>query len=112
MDYLGETGIGHVYFEAKQQGFHLQNWPGFNAWCGDIDICGFKKAQSYYRDVVWGLSPLEIAVHSPVEKGKTEKVSFWGWPDEQTSWTWPGNEGKLMQVKVYSQGDKVQLLLN
>jgi len=62
--------------------------------------------------VVWGLSPIEIAVHAPIERSKTEKGSFWGWPDEQTSWTWPGNEGNLMQVKVYSLGDKVQLLLN
>jgi beta-galactosidase len=112
MDYLGETGIGHLYFSDKKENYFLQPWPWFNAWCGDIDICGFKKPQSFYRDVVWEQSQIEIAVHVPLEKGIKESVSFWGWPDEQSSWTWPGNEGKLMHVKVYSQAEKVQLFLN
>ena len=47
-----------------------------------------------------------------LKKGTKEKVSYWGWPDEQSSWTWPGNEGKIMQVKVYSPSEKVQLFLN
>jgi beta-galactosidase len=112
MDYLGETGIGHVYSGDRKEDYFLEPWPWFDAWCGDIDICGFKKPQSYFRDVVWGQSQIEIAVHSPYVNGKIEKVSFWGWPDEQTSWTWPGCEGKLMQVKVYSQAENVQLMLN
>ena len=28
------------------------------------------------------------------------------------SWTWPGQEGKDMQVEVYSGAEKVQLFLN
>jgi len=35
--------------------------PGTTSWCGDIDITGQKKAQSYFRDVVWGRSKLEMA---------------------------------------------------
>ena len=56
MDYLGETGIGQFISADKKEDYFLQPWPWYNAWCGDIDICGFKKPQSFYRDVVWGQS--------------------------------------------------------
>lgn len=109
MDYLGESGIGHVFFDKHE--FSMP-WPWYDSWCGDIDITGQKKAQSYYRDVVWKRSNLEMAVHSPVPAGKKEGVSGWGWPDEYQSWTWPGNEGKKLQVSVYSTCQEVRLELN
>jgi beta-galactosidase len=37
---------------------------------------------------------------------------MWGWSDELRSWTWPGLEGKPMQVRVYTSGDQVKLQLN
>lgn len=111
MDYFGEAGIGHAVLDNEKQSF-LRPWPWFNAYCGDIDVCGFKKPQSYFRDVVWGRSMLEMAVHAPIPQGRTEKISDWGWPDEQRSWTWPGQEGKPMQVTVYSSLETVRLELN
>ena len=36
----------------------------------------------------------------------------WGWPDVQASWTWPGLEGRELQVDVYSACDEIELLLN
>jgi len=113
MDYLGESGIGNsiLYKDTTDVGF-WREWPWFNAYCGDIDICGFKKPQSYFRDVVWHLSPLEMAVHVPIPQGYKERVSFWGWPDEQQSWTWPGHEGDTLQVSVYSHCEQVILELN
>ncbi len=113
MDYLGEAGIGNsiLYKDSTDVEF-MREWPWFNAYCGDIDICGFKKPQSCFRDVVWGASQLEMAVHAPVPKGYREKVSFWGWSDEQRSWTWPGHEGDSLQVNVYSRCDKIVLQLN
>ncbi|HJQ26939.1 MAG TPA: glycoside hydrolase family 2 TIM barrel-domain containing protein [Blastocatellia bacterium] len=111
MDYLGETGIGHVHLD-KQTSYELQTFPWFNAYCGDIDLIGGKKPQSYYRDVVWGNSVLEMAVQRPVPEGHKETVSAWGWSDELRSWTWPGAEGRPLKVRVYSRGDQVRLLLN
>jgi beta-galactosidase len=87
-------------------------FPWYNAWCGDIDILGNKKPQSYYRDVVWHRSPIAMAVHQPIPEGKKEAVSYWGWPDEMQSWTWPGIEGKHMQVRVFSRASMVRLYLN
>ncbi len=88
-------------------------WPAwFGAWCGDIDITGREKPQKLYRDVLWDISKLEINVHAPIPEGQTERVSMWGWPDEWPSWTWKGNEGKALQVRVFTKGDRVRLELN
>lgn len=111
MDYLGETGIGHTGLDSTP-GFQLQTFPWFNSWCGDIDLIGGKKPQSYFRDVVWNLSKMEMLVHKPVAGGHKEAVSAWGWPDEVHSYTFPGDEGKTMQVHVFTSYPKVRLLLN
>lgn len=111
MDYLGETGIGNRRL-SNEPGSFLMPWPWFNAWCGDLDICGFKKAQSYYRDVVWRSSDIELLVHTPIPDGLTEVVSAWGWPEQSKSWTWPGHEGRPVKVSVYSRCDKVRLERN
>lgn len=111
-DYLGESGIGRSYLEGEEIGF-LGRYPWHQAYCGDIDLAGFKRPQSYYRDVLWGNGePLYIAVHVPIPEGKVEKVSLWGWPDVWNSWTWPGQEGQLLQVQVYSAFERVELFLN
>lgn len=111
MDYLGESGIGHAVCDSAKDEFSMP-WPWFNSWCGDIDLIGNKKPQSYYRDVVWKRSQLEMAVHVPLPAGCKEKISYWGWPDEQQSWTWPGNEGRPLDVVVYSRSARVRLELN
>jgi beta-galactosidase len=111
MDYLGETGIGNTGLD-KPRSYQLQTFPWFNANCGDIDLIGGKKPQSYYRDVVWNRSQLQMLVHDPVPEGHTEQVSAWGWPDEYAHYTFPGSEGKSMQVHVYSRYDAVRLVQN
>jgi beta-galactosidase len=111
MDYLGETGIGHTALDSTP-GFLLQTFPWFNSFCGDIDLIGGKKPQSYYRDVIWNQSKLEMLVHAPVPEGHKEAVSAWGWYNEFHSYTFPGDEGKALQVHIYTRYDAVQLVLN
>lgn len=111
MDYLGESGIGHATPDDRKDTF-VMPWPWFDSYCGDIDICGFKKPQSYYRDVVWRRSKLEMAVHAPLPSGRKEKISYWGWPDERQNWNWSGNEGKPMHVRVFTRYPAVRLELN
>ena len=112
LDYLGESGIGRVHFGGDEESF-LGQYPWHQAYCGDLDLCGFKRPQSYYRDVVWQTgSPLFIAVHYPVPEGKTPVITKWGWPDVGATWTWPGREGQTFKVDVYSACEKVELILN
>jgi len=111
MDYLGETGIGH-YNYAEEPVPMFMEWPWINGFCGDIDLIGQKKPQSYFRDVVWRKKKIAMAVHAPVPANRTEKISYWGWPNEEQSWNWQGNEGKNMKVIVYSRCRTVRLTLN
>ncbi len=111
MDYFGESGVGQAVPNTEPESF-VRPWPWYNAWCGDIDVCGFKKPQSYYRDIVWRRSPVEMAVRVPMPAGVWERVSGWGWPSEVRSWNWAGHEGRQMQVVVYSRADHVRLELN
>jgi beta-galactosidase len=118
MDYLGEAGVGSSRLvdtaRTDRRGFSRSlTWPAwFNAFCGDIDLCGFKKTQLLYRDIVWKNSRLEMVVHSPIPGGKREVVSSWGWPDELQSWNWEGNEGKMMDVRVFTSYPVIRLELN
>lgn len=113
IDYLGESGIGHSTIQQGREpvGFNGP-YPWFDSYCGDIDLIGNKKPQSYFRDVVWRRSKVEMAVQRPVPKGWTEETTPWGWSDELRSWSWPGLEGSAMKVRVYTRGDRVTLLLN
>jgi beta-galactosidase len=115
MDYIGESGIGHndvVSRQAPQTGSFLMPWPWYISWCGDLDILGNKKPQSYYRDVVWGESNLEILAVTPVGEGKECRLSYWGWYDELKTWNWEGHEGDPILVKVYSTYPEVRLEVN
>jgi len=112
LDYLGESGIGRQHY-GDDQAFSLGEYPWHQAYCGDLDLCGFKRPQSTYRDVVWGVGdPLYLAVHYPVPEGKTPVVTLWGWPDVGPNWTWPGREGETFTVDVYSACERVELFLN
>ena len=111
-DYLGEASIGHSTYDQTENSQFFVGWPWYNSWCGDIDIIGNKKPQSYYRDVVWRNSPIAMAVHEPMPEGLIENTSKWGWPNELQSWTWPGAEGKSLIVRVFSRAPMVRLFLN
>lgn len=43
MDYMGETGIGHSRLNDDPDSSFAKPWPWFNAYCGDIDLIGFKN---------------------------------------------------------------------
>ncbi len=110
-DYIGEAGFGAVRFDGQiRMGapfpYHLYG-------CGDFNICGFKRPQSYYRDLLWGLrSDPFIAVLDPQHHGKPMSFTPWAWEPVLDTWTFPGQEGQLTQVDVYAIDDEVELLVN
>ncbi len=116
MDYLGEAGIGGSTVVSTASAANamprLASWPWVNAYCGDIDFSGQPKAAALARDVVWGLSPVELLVQRPLPAGKADNPTPWGWHDEHSSWTWPGAEGQSLTIRVYTSGDRVELRLN
>lgn len=121
-DYIGEAGIGKSRFRPESRPdikgmmgmglFFKDEWPIYNSYCGDFDLIGNKKPASYYQDVVWRNSPIEMLVRNPIPEGKKEDIATWGFPEEQKSWTWPGQEGKKIKVNVYTRSKVVKLELN
>lgn len=112
-DYIGESGIGKIdYTNTKGKGIYGP-YPWYLANCGDLDICGYRRPQSYYREIVWGLrkSPY-IAVESPAHYGQKAAVTNWSWSDTVPSWTWPGYEGSPVYVEVYADCQEAELLIN
>jgi beta-galactosidase len=112
-DYIGESGLGSLAIRSGPgRTIGLQGYPWFNSYCGDIDLIGNKKPQSYFRDVVWRRSKVEMAVQRPIPEGWSERLGDWSWSDELRSWSWPGFEGTALKVRVYTRAAHVKLFLN
>ncbi|HKM34492.1 MAG TPA: glycoside hydrolase family 2 TIM barrel-domain containing protein [Lachnospiraceae bacterium] len=110
LDYLGEPGVGKVRYVGDNEG---PQYPWHQAHCGDIDICGFKRPQSFYRDCIWGISQVPyIAVYKPQFYGVEVGICGWAWHDVVPSWTWPEFVGKPIVVEVYSRDEEIELFLN
>jgi beta-galactosidase len=113
-DYLGEASIGWLGY------YHRDNfYPWNHAFCGDLDICGQKRPQSYYRDVLWQHemgTPVSIFVKPPTPTFEMlpdkEEWSKWNWHDLVADWNWDGHEGELLEVTVYCMYPEVELFLN
>ena len=116
LDYLGESGIGRNYYKGEREG---ESWikGGQPEWhgapCGDVDITGWRKPISHYREMLWCKdTPLYMAVKEPNGYHGDIKTTMWSvWPTWE-SWTWPGWEGKPIEVEVYTKAPEVKLYLD
>jgi beta-galactosidase len=60
-DYIGESSIGWWCSPADKR-----IYPWHLAFCGDIDICGWKRPASYFRDALWHTTEnISLFVESP-----------------------------------------------
>lgn len=112
LDYLGESGIGRYYYEGETPGEHYQHnqFPWHGAYCGDIDITGWRKPISHYREMLYNTNKkLYMAVREPDGYHGKIKETLWSvWPTWE-SWNWIGHEGKKIQVEVCSRYPIVRL---
>jgi len=90
--------------------------PGFPwhaAYCGDLDLTGYRKPSSYYRDILWnGGDRVYATVRLPEPEDKKILAAGWAVYPSLPSWTWPGEEGKPLTIEVYSAAERVRLYLN
>ena len=112
-DYLGEAGVGqHRYGEALEYDLYGA-YPWRSAGCGDFDLIGDRRPVSYWRQIVWGLRKEPyLSVQDPAHYGEKQSPTRWGWSDALRSWNYRGCEGKPIVVEVYSDAEKVELLVN
>ena len=115
LDYLGESSIGRYFYPGEPTGQHWEKefYPWHGAYCGDIDLTGWRKPISHYRGLLYNESKkLYMAVREPnPAAGKITETMWAVWPTWE-SWNWPGFEGKEIEVEVYSRYPKVRLYLN
>ncbi len=115
VDYLGESGIGRWYYSGDVPGEHWEHdlFPWHGAYCGDIDLTGWRKPISHYRSMLYNDSEkLYMAVREPNPEPSEIKMTWWSvWPTWE-SWTWPEYAGKDLSVEVYSKYPRVRLYLN
>ncbi len=91
----------------------MHGYPWHAAMCGDLDLTGYRKPQSYYRDILWnGGDRVYTTVRLPEPEGKKIIAIMWATYPTLPTWSWPGQEGKDLEVEVYSGAEKVQLFLN
>lgn len=116
LDYLGESGIGRNYYEGERPGESYAeggqpDWHG--ACCGDVDITGWRRPISHYREMLWkDAEDVYMAVKEPDGyHGKIHGTSWSVWPTWE-SWNWSGWEGKPIEVEVYTKAKEVKLFLN
>ena len=112
IDYLGEVGLGRHAFTDDRETF-LGAYPWVAAWCGDLDLTGYRRPQSYYREIVFGLAAGPyIAVLRPTQRERVALATQWAWTDSTSSWSWDVEAGTVLSVEVYADADEVELILN
>ncbi len=127
LDYLGEAGIGRYYYKGEREGEHYvsggqPDWHG--AYCGDVDLTGWRKPISHYREMLWSDDDiLYMAVREPSGYyGEIRETQWSVWPTWE-SWNWSGSplpsglttpdwEGRPIEVEVYTKSPEVSLYLN
>ena len=67
-------------------------WPSRSSYFGIVDLAGFPKDRYYIYKSAWSAEP--VAHILPM------------------SWNWPGFEGKTIPVRVFTNADTVELILN
>ena len=122
-DYLGEAGIGKAVSLEKddpliQKGpwaLMPQNsspYPWRTANDADYDITGCMRPQGAYRSVVWGNRQTFLYAYPPETFGRTELISPWGFPDVRSCWNYAGQEGKPVELLVFSNAREVEVFVN
>ena len=110
-DYLGEAGIGVFHYDTDKK---AQGWyPDRLAYCGDIDLAGYRRPVSYLREIAYGLRNAPYLFVRRADKvGHTHDKNRWKYHDGIHSWTFPGYEGAATLVYVLTQDPEAELLLN
>ncbi len=117
-DYIGEAGIGKAIFLEKGDPAIGKLWaspspyPWRTANDADIDVIGGIRPQGFYRRIVWGSRETAVFSYDPAVAGKVETLTNWGFPGVWQHWNWQGQEGRPVEIAVFSGAEEVELLVN
>ncbi len=114
IDNLGEVGHGASWWDREKDTFAKEAYPWRTCYQGDLDLCGFRRPQSHYREAVWfgGKAPVTFVTH-PEHYGEAYFGTLWSWEDVHDSWTFDEKYiGKPIRVTSYVAADKVEWYVN
>lgn len=112
-DYLGEAGIGRGVWERDKDKSNT-DYPWRMSYDSDFDIAGYRRPQSYYREMIWkgGLEPKIFTTH-PEHYGERWTGTGWHWYDVLDTWTFDDTYlGSPVRCDCYTDADYVIWKLN
>jgi len=115
-DNLGEAGTGRSCWarDGYIKGISIAPYPWRSCYQGDLDLCGYRRPQSYFREAVWigGTEPRIFTTH-PEHYGEAFSGTHWHWYDVLDSWTFDDAYlGKPVKCEVYTDADEIKWFLN
>lgn len=115
-DNLGEVGTGRSCWarDGHIKGISLAEYPWCTCYQGDLDLCGYRRPQSYFREAVWiGNTEPKIFTTHPEHYGEAFSGTGWHWYDVLDSWTFDDKYlGKPVKCEVYTDADELEWYLN
>ena len=115
-DNLGEAGTGNFMWarDGHIPGIKLFGYPWRSCYQGDLDLCGYRRPQSYFREAVWiGDTEPKIFTTHPEHYGEGFSGTGWHWYDVHEDWTFGDKYvGKPVRCEVYTDADEIEFILN
>ena len=115
-DNLGEAGTGRSLWarDGFIPGISLADYPWRTCYQGDLDLCGFRRPQSYFREAVWiGNNEPKIFTTHPMHYKEEFSGTHWHWYDVIDTWTFDDEYiGKPVKCDVYTDADEIMFVLN
>jgi beta-galactosidase len=115
-DNLGEAGAGRFAWarDGHIPGISIAGWPWRTCYQGDLDLCGYRRPQSYFREAIWlGNTEPRIFTTHPEHVGEGFSGTGWHFYDVHDTWTFDDKYiGKPVKAEVYTDADEIEWILN
>lgn len=120
-DNIGEIGAGRGEWRKEKPEENervvplvIKDIKWRTCWQGDMELTGFRRPQSYFREAVWNekfASPI-FTTH-PSHNGEYYVGTGWHWQDVCDTWTFDDKYlGIPVKTEVYTLADEVRFVLN
>lgn len=120
-DSMGEVGAGRAVWGREKEdntfaGIKLggAKYPWRNCYQGDLDLCGSRRPQSYFREAIWNekAKPRIFTTH-PDHYKEPFFGTEWHWKPVEESWTFDDiYVGKPITAETYTVADTVKWYVN
>lgn len=115
-DNLGEAGAGRAVWarDGYMTWISFGDYPWRTCYQGDLDLCGYRRPQSYFREAVWlGDKEPRIFTKHPEHYGEGFSGTTWHWYDVHETWNFEEKYiGRPVECCVYTRADRIDWYLN